>query len=144
MAKAKPQHKKPFCARDLGHALARLVEGALLEIRAVAVGALAVVGGQGAPDLVFQLLGPAVAVAVPAVAGELLDHLAVELLAVLIDVDAEAFFLESELREIVLFHKLYDAFDIFDIHKRSSPDLAQFWVLAATCRQHFDAKVRKM
>ena len=79
---------------DLGHALARLVEGALLEIRAVAVGALAVVGGQGAPDLVFQLLGPAVAVAVPAVAGELLDHLAVELLAVLVDVDAEAFFLE--------------------------------------------------
>jgi len=38
--------------------------------------------------------GPAVAVAVPAVAGEFLDHLAVELLAVLVDVDAEAFLLE--------------------------------------------------
>ncbi|MCY1513627.1 hypothetical protein D9M68_481360 [compost metagenome] len=74
---------------DLGHAFARLVEGALLEVRAMAVGALAVVGGQARPVGVLQGFRPAVAVAVPAVAGELLDHLGEQLLALLVDVDAK-------------------------------------------------------
>ena len=91
---------------DLAHALARLVEGALLEIRAMTVGALAVVGGQLRPANVLQLLRPAIAVAIPFIAGELLDHRGEQLLALLVDVDAKAFFLEqlrgSALRGAVL------------------------------------------
>lgn len=80
---------------DLAHAFAGLVEHALLEVRAVAACALAVVGGQPCPVLVFQGLGPAVTVTVPAVASELLDHAVEQLLAALVDFDAEAFFLEQ-------------------------------------------------
>ena len=79
----------------LAHAFARLVEGALAEVGAMAVGALAVVGGQARPVGVFQGGGPAVAVAVPFVAGQLLDHAGKQLLAGLIHLDLEAFFFEQ-------------------------------------------------
>ncbi|MNO67271.1 hypothetical protein D3C76_580740 [compost metagenome] len=80
---------------DLAHAFPGLVERALLEVRAVAVGALAVVGGQARPVLIFQGLGPAVAVAVPFVTGKLLDHAGEQLLAGFIDLDLEAFLFEQ-------------------------------------------------
>ncbi|MND64306.1 hypothetical protein D3C80_556400 [compost metagenome] len=79
---------------NLAHALTGLVESALAEIRTMTAGALAMVGGQARPVLVFQGLGPAVAVAVPTVAGELFDHAGEQLLARLVDLDLEAFFLE--------------------------------------------------
>ncbi len=80
---------------DLAHAFAGLVEGALAEVRAVAVGALAMVGGQAGPVGVFQGGGPTVAVAVPFIAGQLLDHAGEQLLAGFIHLDLEAFFFEQ-------------------------------------------------
>ncbi|MNQ41395.1 hypothetical protein D3C85_550690 [compost metagenome] len=80
---------------DLAHAFTGLVEGALAEVRTMAPGALAVVGGQARPVLVFQGLGPAVPVAIPAVAGKLLDHAGEQLLAGFVDLDPEALFLEQ-------------------------------------------------
>lgn len=74
---------------DLGHPFARLVEGALLEVRAMSVGALAVIGGELRPMRVVDRLRPAVAVAVPAVAGQAFDHLVEQLAAGLVDVDVE-------------------------------------------------------
>ncbi|MNQ40445.1 hypothetical protein D3C85_540970 [compost metagenome] len=56
----------------------------------MALGALAVVGGDAGPVLVLDRLGPGVAVAVPAVAGKALDHLVEQLLALLVDIDPEA------------------------------------------------------
>ncbi len=83
---------------DLAHAFAGLVEGALAEVGAMAVGALAVVGGQARPVGIFQGGGPAVAVAVPFIAGELLDHAGEQLLADFINLDLEAFFFEQRSR----------------------------------------------
>jgi hypothetical protein len=80
---------------DLSHAFARFIESALLKIRTMSVGALAVIGGQTRPVLIRQLLGPTVAVAVPFVAGKLLDHVSEELLTGLVDLDLEAFLLEQ-------------------------------------------------
>ncbi|MNJ62908.1 hypothetical protein D3C77_587650 [compost metagenome] len=80
---------------DLAHAFTRLVEGALAKVRAMAAGTLTMVSGQARPVLVFQGLGPAVTVAVPTVAGELLDHAGEQLLARLVDLDLEAFFFEQ-------------------------------------------------
>ena len=80
---------------DLAHALACLVEGALLKVRTMAVGALAVIGSQLRPACVFQLFRPAVTVAVPFIAGEFFDHRGEQLLALLIHIDLEAFFLEQ-------------------------------------------------
>ncbi len=74
---------------DLGHPFARLVEGALLEVRAMSVGALAVIGGELRPMRVVDRLRPAVAVAVPAVAGQAFDHLVEQLAAGLVDIDVE-------------------------------------------------------
>ena len=75
----------------LAHAFARLVEGALLEVWAIAGGALSVVGGQLAPLLVFDHFWPTVAVAIPAVAGQLIDHLLIQRQRAFIDFDAKAF-----------------------------------------------------
>ncbi|MCY1173450.1 hypothetical protein D9M73_136100 [compost metagenome] len=80
---------------DLAHAFAGLVEGALAEVRAMTVGALAVVGGQARPVGVFKRGGPTVAVAVPLIAGEFFDHAGEQLLAGLVDLDLEAFFFEQ-------------------------------------------------
>src|SRR5690606_32801921 len=80
---------------DLGHAFACLVEGALLEVGAMAAGALTVIGRQPRPVAIVQLLGPAVAITIPTVTGELLDHAAVELLAALVHIDMEALILEQ-------------------------------------------------
>jgi hypothetical protein len=80
---------------DLAHAFAGLVEGALAEVRAMTVGALAVIGGQTRPVGVFQRIRPAVAVAVPFIAGKLFDHAGEQLLTGLIDLDLEAFFFEQ-------------------------------------------------
>ena len=75
---------------DLGHAFARLVESTLLEIRAMAIGALAVVGGDARPLDVLDGFRPAVAIAVPAIAGQALDHLAEQLVGRLVHIDLEA------------------------------------------------------
>ena len=80
---------------DLGHALARLVERALLKVRAMPAGALTVIRGELRPVRIAHLLRPAVAVAIPAITRQLLDHAGEELLAALVDLDAEAFFLEQ-------------------------------------------------
>lgn len=80
---------------DLAHALPGLVEGALAEVGAMTVGALAVIGGQACPVGVFQGIGPAVAVAVPFIARQFLDHAGKQLLTDLIDFDLEAFFFEQ-------------------------------------------------
>ncbi len=80
---------------DLAHAFAGLIEGALAEVRAMTVGALAVIGGQARPVGVFQGGGPAVAIAVPFIAGQFLDHAGKQLLTGLIDLDLEAFFFEQ-------------------------------------------------
>jgi hypothetical protein len=80
---------------DLAHALASLVERALLEVRTMAIGALAVVGCQLRPARVLKLFGPAVAVAIPFIAGELFHHGEEQLLALLVDVDPETFLLEQ-------------------------------------------------
>ena len=80
---------------DLAHAFAGLVEGALAKVGAMAVGALAVIGGQARPVLILKGLGPTVAVAVPLIAGQLFDHAGKQLLAGFIDFDLEAFFLEQ-------------------------------------------------
>ncbi len=80
---------------DLAHALTRLVERALTEVRAMAVGALAMVGGQARPVGVFQGGGPTVTVAIPFVTGQFLDHAGKQLLTGFIDLDLEAFFLEQ-------------------------------------------------
>jgi len=79
----------------LAHAFPGLEEGALLEIRAMAVGALAMVGGKARPDRIFQRLGPAVTVTVPTVASQLLDHFGEQFEAGLIHVDGKAFVLEQ-------------------------------------------------
>ena len=80
---------------DLAHAFARFIEGALAEVGAMTVGALAVVGGQARPIGVFQGGGPAVAVAVPFIPGQFFDHAGKQLLADFIDFDLEAFFFEQ-------------------------------------------------
>ncbi|MCY1402785.1 hypothetical protein D9M71_179420 [compost metagenome] len=74
----------------LGHAFPRPVEGALLEVRAMALGALAVVGGDPRPVLVLDGFGPGIAIAVPAVAGKAFDHLVEQLLALFVHIDTEA------------------------------------------------------
>ena len=79
----------------LAHAFAGLVKGALAEVRAMTIGALAVVGGQARPVLIFQSLGPAVAITVPFITGKLLDHAGEQFLTGLIDFNLEAFFLEQ-------------------------------------------------
>ena len=75
---------------DLLHALAGLVEHALLKVAAAAVAALDMVGGQPRPVLILQRLGPGVALTVPFVATERLDHASVEFESGLIHVNAEA------------------------------------------------------
>ncbi|KPZ10176.1 Uncharacterized protein ALO94_05549 [Pseudomonas syringae pv. spinaceae] len=80
---------------NLAHAFARFIESALLEVGAMTVGALAVIGGQPRPVLVGEFLWPTVAVTVPFVARQLLQHAGEQLLAGFIDLDLEAFFLEQ-------------------------------------------------
>ncbi|RMP53042.1 hypothetical protein ALQ20_05432 [Pseudomonas syringae pv. atrofaciens] len=80
---------------DLAHTFTRLIEGALLKVGAVPVGALAVIGGQTRPVLIGEFLRPAVAIAVPLVARQLLQHAGEKLLTGLIDFDLEAFFFEQ-------------------------------------------------
>ena len=80
---------------NLAHAFPRFVEGALLKVRAMPVGTLTVIGGQLRPARVFQFFRPAVTVPIPFVAGQFLDHRGEQFLALLIDIDLEAFFLEQ-------------------------------------------------
>ena len=80
---------------DLGHAFTRLVEGALLEIRAMPTGTLAVIGGQPRPVRVGQLFRPGIAIAVPAIAGEFFDHAAEQFLTALVDIEAKALLFEE-------------------------------------------------
>ncbi len=80
---------------NLGHAFARLIECALLEVGAVAPGALTVISGQARPVGISQLFRPTVAITIPAVACELLDHASEELFAPLVHIDAKALFFEQ-------------------------------------------------
>ncbi len=80
---------------DLTHAFAGFIEDTLLKIRAMPASTLAVVGGQARPVLVLEGFGPTVAVAIPAVAGKLLDHAVEQLLAALIHLDVETFLFEQ-------------------------------------------------
>ncbi len=56
----------------------------------MAIGALAVVGGDARPLDVLDGLRPAVAIAVPAIAGQALDHLAEQFVGCLVNIDLEA------------------------------------------------------
>ncbi|RMV82932.1 hypothetical protein ALP03_05887 [Pseudomonas amygdali pv. tabaci] len=80
---------------NLAHAFARLIESALLKVRAMPVSALAVIGGQPRPVLIGEFLRPAVAITVPLIARQLLQHAGKQLLTGFIDLDLEAFFLEK-------------------------------------------------
>ena len=79
----------------LAHAFARFIKGALTEVGAMTVGALAVIGGKTRPVLVFQGLGPTVTIAIPLITGELFDHAGKQFLAGLIDFNLEAFLLKQ-------------------------------------------------
>ena len=73
------------------HAFAGLVKGALAKIGAMPVGALAMVGGQTRPILVFEGLRPTVAVTVPLIARQFFDHAGEQFLAGFVDFNLEAF-----------------------------------------------------